>query len=66
MPIPGMLKVQLLLEKIFSATSNDTKYRCDGPVERTFSGYFDDEEWWGLAWLRAHKLTGSEMYIAKK
>ena len=35
-----------ILAAAFAATANQTKGRCNQGVDLTFSGYFDDEEWW--------------------
>lgn len=35
-----------------------TRY-CDGFV----NDYYDDEGWWALAWIEAHKLTGEKKYL---
>ena len=29
------------------------------------TGYFDDEEWWALGWLRAWELTGNHGYVER-
>eukprot|EP00746_Dinoflagellata_sp_MGD_P018579 gnl/MRDRNA2_/MRDRNA2_143077_c0_seq1.p1 gnl/MRDRNA2_/MRDRNA2_143077_c0~~gnl/MRDRNA2_/MRDRNA2_143077_c0_seq1.p1 ORF type:complete len:453 (-),score=74.12 gnl/MRDRNA2_/MRDRNA2_143077_c0_seq1:18-1376(-) len=55
--------VSSILAVVFNATSNNAKGRCDKGVDLTFSGYFDDEAWWGHAWLRAHLLTLEEKYL---
>ena len=56
-------RVELILGAVFAATANSTIARCDAGVDLTFSGYFDDELWWGHAWLRAHKLTAEPRYL---
>lgn len=52
-----------VLAVVFNSTSNETIARCDGRVDLTYSGYFDDELWWGIGWLRAHALTGEFKYL---
>ena len=56
-------QVEPLLASVFAYTANATKGRTDIGVNLTFSGYFDDEEWWGLAWHRAYELTKNETYL---
>ena len=56
-------EIARLLDVVFNATANDTVARCDVKVDLTFSGYFDDELWWGIGWLRAHVLTGEARYL---
>jgi len=58
-------EVSTILEVVFAATSNDTRGRCDIGVDKTFSGYFDDEDWWGHAWLHAFELTGNSSYLQR-
>jgi len=29
------------------------------------NGYFDDEQWWAIAWVRAYQLTHIEQYLAR-
>ena len=38
-------QVEAVLDAVFNATMNDTVAQCDGGVNLTFSGYFDDEAW---------------------
>ena len=52
-----------VLDRVFNATANDTIARCDDRVDLTFSGYFDDELWWGLGWLRAYELTKDAKFL---
>ena len=54
-----------LLPVVFAATSNATRGRCDKGVDLTFSGYIDDELWWGIAWLRAFQLTANRSYLGR-
>ena len=65
--LPGAPKstVTELLPVVFAATSNATRGRCDKGVDLTFSGYVDDELWWGLAWLRAFQLTANRSYLGR-
>jgi predicted alpha-1,6-mannanase (GH76 family) len=42
---------------MFGKTSNMSR---GGP---TLTGYYDDEAWWALGWLRAWELTGNTSYI---
>ena len=64
--VPSMTApVVASVEAVFDATTNPTIGWCDMGVALTFSGYFDDEAWWGLAWLRAHTLTGEDKYLLR-
>ena len=54
-----------IFEEVFKATSNDTIGRCDKGVNLTFSGYFDDEAWWGLGWLRAYQSTQDPKFLRR-
>lgn len=56
---------QRILPAVYAATANSSRGRCDAGVDRTFSGYFDDEEWWGIAWLRAYRLTRNSSYLGR-
>ena len=56
-------EIERVLAAVFNATSDDTIARCDKKVDLTFSGYFDDELWWGIGWLRAYVLTGEFKYL---
>jgi hypothetical protein len=47
------------IHRLYSQTTNMSK---GGP---TITGYFDDEEWWALGWLRAWELTGNTDYIER-
>ena len=58
-------RVEAVLEAVYNATTNNTVARCNQGVNLTFSGYFDDEAWWGLGWLRAHTLTQQERYLLR-
>ena len=57
--------IEAVIEAVYNATRNDTMARCDQGVNLTFSGFFDDEAWWGLGWLRAHTLTNQERYLMR-
>jgi len=52
-----------VLEIVFNATANSTVGRRNIGVDRTFSGYFDDEAWWGIAWLKAYQVTSEKAYL---
>ena len=56
-------EIESVIERVFNVTSNDTVGRCNRGVNLTFSGYFDDELWWGHGWLRAHVLTARPAYL---
>ena len=47
------------IHNMFNKTHNMSR---GGP---TLTGYFDDEEWWALGWLRAWELTGDAQYIKR-
>lgn len=56
-------QIEATIALVYNATANATIARCDKGVNLTFSGYFDDELWWGHAWLRAFELTHQEHYL---
>ena len=58
-------RVAAVIDAVYNATANDTVGRCDRGVHLTFSGFFDDEAWWGIAWLRAHTLMHQERYLLR-
>ena len=47
-------RVEADIADMFGKTNNMSK---GGP---TLTGYYDDEAWWALGWLRAWELTGNE------
>eukprot|EP00941_MAST-03F_sp_MAST-3F-sp1_P002239 g2239.t1 len=51
----------------FDRTNDMTVYGPDnpGPVDKTLSGYFDDELWWGLAWARAYQAMGNKAFLER-
>ena len=40
-------RVAAVIGAVYDATANDTVAHCDKGVNLTFSGFFDDEAWWG-------------------
>jgi len=34
-------------------------------IPETLNDYFDDQQWWAIAWLRAFQLTGKEEYLER-
>eukprot|EP01124_Arcella_intermedia_P032900 TRINITY_DN7763_c0_g1_i2.p1 TRINITY_DN7763_c0_g1~~TRINITY_DN7763_c0_g1_i2.p1 ORF type:complete len:139 (-),score=30.35 TRINITY_DN7763_c0_g1_i2:180-536(-) len=34
-------------------------------LAQTQNGFYDDAQWWGIAWLRAYKLTQSAPYLQR-
>lgn len=42
------------------ADSTGVPLYCDSFI----NDYYDDEGWWALAWIEAHKLTGEKKYLA--
>lgn len=54
-----------MLTTLFDATADNETGRCDIGVQYTFSGYFDDELWWGLGWLKAYNLTQNASYLER-
>ena len=44
---------------LYNHTANMSK---GGP---TITGYYDDEEWWAMGWLRAWELTGNASYVER-
>jgi predicted alpha-1,6-mannanase (GH76 family) len=49
-------RVEADVANLYAKTSNMSR---GGP---TLTGYYDDEEWWALGWLRAWELTGNASY----
>jgi len=50
--------------------TNDTSYEsvianvyAKTTVPQTLNNFFDDQQWWGLAWLRSYELTGRKEYL---
>jgi predicted alpha-1,6-mannanase (GH76 family) len=63
------------LTAVISYTQYTGDQRYLGVVERTFlaarrkhrdfiAGFYDDNGWWGLAWVAAYDLTGDDRYLA--
>ena len=62
------------LTAVIAYTQRTGDRRYERVIERTFAGahrrhadfivrYFDDNLWWGLAWIAAHDLTGESRYL---
>jgi len=54
----------------YTKYSGDTSYKwvignvfLHTTLAQTKNGYYDDAQWWGIAWVRAYELTGEVKYL---